>query len=218
MDKTNLSISNTLSVDVSENDGIAGSKDLSGFPTASTATSKMKPLSLDAIEEIAGSKDFSGFLTAHEISQALESEPSAVLSMTAEKKTQGQIDHPPEGDRPQTELEEPLANSTLVEQAEEGSNPSVPVISGKQRRRHLQRQRRRLQARLARLTVKPNRSGSQVPEAGTSSAQMPEHGNLSAKRQKTGNSGVTPEPKRARQGGSPAERPSYAAASRGHSF
>ena len=215
MDKSNLSISNTLTVDVSENDVIAGSKDFSGFPTASTATSKMKPLSLDAIEEIAGSKDFSGFLTAHEISQALESEPSAVLSMTAEKKTQGQIDHPPEGDRPQTELEEPLANSTLVEQVEEGSNPPVPGL-GKQRRRRLQRQRKRLQTKLARLTVEPNSGGSQVPEAGTSSAQTPEHGSLSArKRPKTDSSGATPEAKRAREGGSPAEKPSYAAASRG---
>ena len=214
MDKSNLSISNTLTVDVSENDVIAGSKDFSGFPTASTATSKMKPLSRDAIEEIAGSKDFSGFLTAHEISQALESDPSAVLSMTAENKTQGQIDHPPEGDRPQTELEEPLANSTLVEQAEEGSNPSVPRL-GRQRRRRLQRERKRLQTRLARLTVEPNSGGSQVPEAGTSIGQTPEHGSLSAKRPKTDSSGATPEAKRAREGGSPAEKPSYAAASRG---
>ena len=218
MDKTNLSTSNSHTVDVSENDVIAGSKDFSGFLTASTATSTLKPLSLEAIEEIAGSKDFSGFLTAHEISQALESDPSAVLSMTAENRTQGQIDHPPEGDRPQTELEEPLANSTLVEQAEEGSNPSVPVSSGKARRRRLHRQRRRLQARLARLTVEPNRGGSQVPEAGTYSAQTPEHGSLSAKRPKTDSSGVTPEAKRAREGGSPAERPSYAAASRGALF
>ena len=122
------------------------------------------------------------FFTASEISQALESDPSAVFSMTAENKTQGKIDHPPEGDRPQIELEEPLANSTLVEQAKEGSNPSVPVSSGRQRRHRLRRQWKRLQARLAKLTVKPNGDGSQEPEAGSSSSHTPEHDNLSAKR------------------------------------
>ena len=178
----------------------------------------LTPLTLEAFEEIAGSKDFSGFLGAQEISQTLEANPSAVFSIAVENKTQGKIDHPPEDDRPQTELEEPLANSTLVEQAKEGSNPSVPVSSGRNRRHRLRRQRKRLQARLAKLTVKPNGDGSQEPEAGSSSSQTPELDNLSAKRQKTGNSGVTPEPKRARQGGSPAERPSYAAASRGALF
>ena len=171
------------------------------------------PLTLDAIEEIAVSKDFSGFLTASELSQALGSNPSAVFSMAAENKTQGKIDHLPD-DRPQIELEEPLANSTLLEQAKEGCKSSVPVSSGKQRRRRLNRQRKRMQARLAKLTVKPNGDGSQVPEAGSSSAQPPDDDNLSAKRQKTGNSGETPEPKRPRQGGSPPERRSYAAASR----
>lgn len=171
------------------------------------------PLTLDAIEEIAVSKDFSGFLTASELSQALGSNPSAVFSMAAENKTQGKIDHLPD-DRPQIELEEPLANSTLLEQAKEGCKSSVPVSSGKQRRRRLNRQRKRMQARLAKLTVKPNGDGSQVPEAGPSSAQPPDDDNLSAKRQKTGNSGETPEPKRPRQGGSPPEGRSYAAASR----
>ena len=134
--------------------------------------------------------------------------------MTAENETQGKIDHPLEGDRPQTELEEPLANSTLVEQDKEESNSSVPVISARQRRRRAYRQRKAMQAKLSRLTVKPNGDGSQVPEAGPSSAKSPVHDSLSAKRQKTGNSGETPEPKRPRRGGSSREKTSYAAASR----
>ena len=172
------------------------------------------PLTLSAIEEIAGSKDFSGFLTATELSRTLESNPSAVFSMAAENKTQGEIDHLPEGDRHQIELEEPLANSTLVEQAKEGSKSSVPASSGKRRRQRLNRQRRRMQAKLTKLSVKPNGDGSQVPEAGPSSTQPPVHDSLSAKRQKAGNSGETPEPKRPRHGGSPPESRSYAAASR----
>ena len=126
--------------------------------------------------------------------------------MTAENETQGKIDHPLEDDRPQTELEEPLANSTLVEQDKEESNSSVPVISAKQRQRRAYRQRKAMQAKLSRLTVKPNGDGSQVPEAGPSSAKSPVHDSLSAKRQKTGNSGETPDPKRPRQGGSPCEK------------
>ena len=89
MDNSKVSTSKPLTVDVSENDVIAGSKDFSGFPTASTATSKMKPLSRDAIEEIAGSKDFSGFLTAHEISQALESDPSALFLIIVHLNSEG---------------------------------------------------------------------------------------------------------------------------------
>ena len=214
MDNKTKTTLKPLTIEARENDVIAGSKDFSGFLTDSIAKSTSKSFSLEAIEDIAGSKDFSGFFTASEISQVLESNPSAVFSMTAENETQGKIDHPLEGDRPQTELEEPLANSTLVEQDKEESNSSVPVISAKQRQRRAYRKRKAMQAKLNRLTLKPNGDGSQVPEAGPSSAKSPVHDSLSAKRQKTGNSGETPEPKRPRQGGSPREKPSYAAASR----
>ena len=71
-------------------------------------------LPLEAVSEIAESVDFSGFYSASELNLVLETNTSANLSLVAEKKSQGEIDHLAEGDQTHVELEEPVANSTLL--------------------------------------------------------------------------------------------------------
>ena len=167
----------------------------------------MNSLPLEAIGEIAGSKDFSGFLTASELAQALESDPSANLSVAVENKSQGNIDHLLGDDRPQGELEEPQANSTLID-------PIVDKSAAKRAKRSLYRKRKRMYRSLSKLTTNPpNGEGNHDPEAGPSGTQPPGSDRPPAAKQGTGSSGETPEPKRPRQGDSPPDRPSYAEAS-----
>ena len=158
----------------------------------------MNSLPLEAIGEIAGSKDFSGFLTASELAQALESDPSANLSVAVENKTQGNIDHLLEDDRPQEELEEPLANSTLLD-------PKVDKSAAKRAKRSLYRKRKRMYRSLAKLTTNPNGEGKQETEAGPINTQPPGSDRPHTAKQGTG--------KRPRQGVSPPGRQSYAEAS-----
>ena len=133
-------------------------------------------LPLGAIEETAevfvsnGDKDFSGFLVASELAKSLETYPSASLSMTVENELHGKIDQLPEVDRPQIELEEPQANSTLLEPVDvtaapadsdteaekEGPRPSTPKVDMRERkraRRRQYRQRRALTGSLSNLST-----------------------------------------------------------------
>jgi len=66
---------------------------------------------LEAIGEISGDESFRGFFTASELNQTLQNNPSINLCTGMEYRSAGNIDL---RSRTETELEEPLANSTLL--------------------------------------------------------------------------------------------------------
>ena len=187
-------------------------------------------LPLEAIERIAEDKDFSGFLNATELSQALETDPSVNLSVSAENQSLGNNDHLIND---QIELNEPQANSTLLEPVDapaipapvlaedadaeagtEGPKSSEPLESGKRRRQRLARQRRKLSASLSRLSTG---DGPQDSEAGPSNTQTPGIGAPNSKREKT-SPGETSKPKRPRREESHPVQPSFAEAARSAIF
>ena len=178
-------------------------------------------LPLEASGEIAGDKDFSGFLTASELAQALESNPSTNLSVVVENETPGQIDHLLEGDRPQIELEEPQANSTLIEPVDVAAVPAdntdAEIVRRERKRakRRQYRQRRSLTRSLSNLSTNPNGEGSQETVAGPS--QTPGTAVPPAAKREKSSPGETSAPKRPRtgpEGGAPGQHSFKEAASK----
>ena len=154
---------------------------------------------LEDVEAISEDKNFSGFPDVLEITNAFASGSSTSPSVAVDTR-QGIIDQLSKADlRTQNELEEPLANSTLLEKAdeaagtatvgetddsvgtaavglaeteagEEGSKPSVKSERKRIKRRR-GRNQRALNKSLSKLPTKPNGQGNQDPEAEPSNTQ-----------------------------------------------
>ena len=136
----------------------------------------------EAVKEIAGAQNFCGFLSAEVINQALEADPSMILTEALEGTNQDQ-------------LEKPLANSTILVEPE--------VENKKQRlrkKRLVRRQRKRMTAQLAALsTDETNGQSTQEAVASGSSTQgamprvnKPGSAEPSARQSGTANPGPSP--------------------------
>ena len=125
-------------------------------------------ISNEDIGEIAGVSNFSGFLNASDVNKALETSPALNLSVILEDESSGDTNQSTEVElHSQEQVEEPQANSTLlesvevpVEPAEDGETGtetgkvgSEPTDSKERKRtkRRLARQRRVLTEKLSRL-------------------------------------------------------------------
>ena len=142
----------------------------------------------EAVIKIAGVHDFSGFLKASDLNKALESNPSMNLSMAVEADIEGNIEQSTQDTeldaQNQAPLDEPLANSTVLDPAEEPDEPAMvgetgtaaefeqvdgpnvnPTVLDKRERqrirKRLARQRRALTRNLAKLSTNPNGQGNQ---------------------------------------------------------
>ena len=146
-------------------------------------------LSPEDVEEIAETSGFSGFFyTPSETNQALETEPSTNPSVVVETKSSGNIDQLLGVYRSnQIELEEPQANSTLLDPAEEPAEPAsaeageaeseagkegpkpsdVDRRERKRAKRRLTRQRKKLTRSLSKLTTDQNGQGSHAEPSTT---------------------------------------------------
>ena len=181
-------------------------------------------ISNEDIGEIAGASDFSGFLKASDINKALETNPSLNLSMILEDESSGDTNQPTEVElRSQEQVDEPQANSTLLEPVEEPVEPaedgetgtetgkvgSEPTDSKERKRikRRLARQRRALTEKLSKLSTDPNgqgiqgteASGSRTEEAGPSNPQPSGSADSNAEKRGRSSPGENPGAKRARQ-------------------
>ena len=124
--------------------------------------------------------------------------------MVVENETPGQIDHLLEGDRPQIELEEPQANSTLIEPVDVAAVPAdntdAEIVKRERKRakRRQYRQRRSLTRSLSNLSTNPNGEGSQETVAGPS--QTPGTAVPPAAKREKSSPDETSGPKRPRKG------------------
>ena len=76
-------------------------------------------ISNEDIGEIAGVSNFSGFLNASDVNKALETSPALNLSVILEDESSGDTNQPTEVElHSQEQVEEPQANSTLLESVE----------------------------------------------------------------------------------------------------
>ena len=128
-------------------------------------------ISNEDIGEIAGANDFSGFLKASDITNALATNSSLNISMVLEEESSGNINQPTEVElRSQEQIEEPQANSTLlepedvpVEPAKDGETGTETGKVGSDRKRikrRLNRQRKVMTEHLSRFSTDSNRQGS----------------------------------------------------------
>ena len=175
-------------------------------------------ISNEDIGEIAGVSDFSGFLKASDITNALATNPSLNLSMILEDESSGNINQPSEVElRSQEQVEEPQANSTLlepedvpVEPAEDGETGTETGKVGSERKqikRRLNRQRKAMTEKLSRLSTDPNgqgslgteASGNRNQEAGPSNPQPPGSADSIAEKRGRSSPGENPGAKRLRQ-------------------
>ena len=196
-------------------------------------------ISNEDIGEIAGASNFSGFLNASDINKALETNPALNLSVILEDESSGETNQPTEVElRSQEQIEEPQANSTLLESVEVPDEPAQvgetgtetgkvgpePTDSKERKRikRRLARQRRVLTEKLSRLSTDPNRqgilgteaSGSRTKEAGPSNPQPSGSADSTAEKRGRSSPGENPGAKSARQEDTRPGPPSFLEATR----